>query len=122
VQPANAGSASIYLQIELTEVRRPGERFSVVARVCGVRLSDHVAAVRWCTTRRRCLTVLCVVGGPLRHTGWVDTWLETSADDPGRGMTQQAVADGVDLDLVAGGDGTVRIVADGLAHTGTPMG
>jgi diacylglycerol kinase (ATP) len=59
----------------------------------------------------------------LLHTGWVDTlWLETSADDPGRAMTQQAVAENVDLVIGAGGDGTVRIVADGLAHTGTPMG
>lgn len=59
----------------------------------------------------------------LLHMGWVDTlWLETSADDPGRAMTQQAVAEDVDLVIGAGGDGTVRIVADGLAHTGTPMG
>ena len=59
----------------------------------------------------------------LIRTGWVDTlWLETSPDDPGRAMTQQALAEGVDLVIGAGGDGTVRIVADGLAHTGTPMG
>jgi diacylglycerol kinase (ATP) len=59
----------------------------------------------------------------LVRMGWVDTlWLETSAEDPGRAMTQQAVAEGVDLVIGAGGDGTVRIVADGLAHTGTPMG
>jgi diacylglycerol kinase (ATP) len=59
----------------------------------------------------------------LQRTGWVDTlWLETSAEDPGRAMTQQAVAEHVDLVIGAGGDGTVRIVADGLAHTGTPMG
>jgi diacylglycerol kinase (ATP) len=59
----------------------------------------------------------------LLHTGWVDTlWLETSAEDPGRAMAQQAVAENVDLVIGAGGDGTVRIVADGLAHTGTPTG
>jgi diacylglycerol kinase (ATP) len=59
----------------------------------------------------------------LLRMGWVDTlWLETSAEDPGRAMTQQAIAEGVDLVIGAGGDGTVRIVADGLAHTGTPMG
>ena len=59
----------------------------------------------------------------LIRTGWVDTlWLETSPDDPGRAMTQQALAESVDLVIGAGGDGTVRIVADGLAHTGTPMG
>jgi diacylglycerol kinase family enzyme len=49
-------------------------------------------------------------------------WLETSATDPGRSMTQQAVAAKVALVLCAGGDGTVRIVADGLAGTGIPMG
>jgi len=55
--------------------------------------------------------------------GWVDTlWLETSADDPGRAMTRQAVDAQVDLVIAAGGDGTVRIVADGLAGTGIPMG
>ena len=59
----------------------------------------------------------------LQRDGWVDTlWLETSADDPGRAMTRQAVTEGVDLVVCAGGDGTVRVVADGLAATGIPMG
>ena len=54
---------------------------------------------------------------------WQDTlWLETAADDPGHGMTRQAVTEGVDLVIAAGGDGTVRVVADGLAETGVPMG
>jgi diacylglycerol kinase family enzyme len=59
----------------------------------------------------------------LQRKGWTDTlWLETSAEDPGRTMTRQAVAEQVDLVVAAGGDGTVRIVADGLAHSGIPMG
>jgi diacylglycerol kinase family enzyme len=37
-------------------------------------------------------------------------------------MTSQAVAAQVDLVLAAGGDGTIRLVADGLADTGIPMG
>ena len=49
-------------------------------------------------------------------------WLETAADDPGRSMTQQAVDAGVDLVLAAGGDGTIRIVAAGLAGTDVTMG
>lgn len=48
-------------------------------------------------------------------------WLETSKDDPGRAMTQQAVDAGVDLVLAAGGDGTVRVVAAGLAGTHIAM-
>jgi diacylglycerol kinase (ATP) len=47
--------------------------------------------------------------------------LETSAEDPGRAMTRQAVAEQVDLVIGAGGDGTIRYVADGLAHTGIPL-
>ena len=59
----------------------------------------------------------------LQRRGWTDTlWLETSAEDPGRAMTQQAIAEHADLVVAAGGDGTVRIVADGLAHSGIPMG
>jgi len=37
-------------------------------------------------------------------------------------MTRQAVAEQADLVVGAGGDGTIRYVADGLAHTGIPMG
>ncbi len=59
----------------------------------------------------------------LQREGWVDTlWLETSVEDPGRAMTRQAVAEQVDLVIGAGGDGTIRYVADVLAHTGIPLG
>ena len=49
-------------------------------------------------------------------------WLETSADDPGRAMTKEALDAGVDLVLTAGGDGTVRVVAAVLAGTDVAMG
>lgn len=49
-------------------------------------------------------------------------WLETSAEDPGRSMAAKAVQEAVDLVIAAGGDGTIRIVADGLANSGIPMG
>ncbi|GAA2112344.1 diacylglycerol kinase family protein [Microlunatus panaciterrae] len=59
----------------------------------------------------------------LQRDGWVDTlWLETTAEDPGRAMTRQAVDERVDRVIGAGGDGTIRIVADGLAGTDIPMG
>jgi YegS/Rv2252/BmrU family lipid kinase len=61
--------------------------------------------------------------GRLRETGWAEPlWLETTADDPGRSMTRSAREAGVDLVIAAGGDGTVRIVADGLAGSGIAMG
>ena len=59
----------------------------------------------------------------LREAGWAEPlWLETRENDPGRSMTATAVAEQVDLVIAAGGDGTVRVVADGLAGTGIPMG
>jgi diacylglycerol kinase family enzyme len=59
----------------------------------------------------------------LSAAGWAEPlWLETSEEDPGRGMTEQALAAGVDLVIGAGGDGTIRIVASGMADSKVPMG
>jgi diacylglycerol kinase (ATP) len=46
----------------------------------------------------------------------------TTQDDPGEGQAREAVTGGATLLLVAGGDGTVRAAAQGLAGTGVPLG
>ncbi|MGH3423898.1 MAG: diacylglycerol/lipid kinase family protein, partial [Nocardioidaceae bacterium] len=57
------------------------------------------------------------------RSGWgPPLWLETLPDDPGVSMTEQALAEGVDLVIAAGGDGTVRIVCSELARTGVAAG
>lgn len=54
--------------------------------------------------------------------GWASTlWLETAVDDPGQGPARAAVEAGVTAVVVAGGDGTVRAVAEGLLESGIPM-
>lgn len=57
-----------------------------------------------------------------QESGWQPPrWLETSAEDPGRAMTAEAREADVDLVLAAGGDGTVRVVAAGLASSDIPL-
>jgi YegS/Rv2252/BmrU family lipid kinase len=48
-------------------------------------------------------------------------WLETTEDDAGVTMARRAIEDAVDLVVVAGGDGTVRVVCAELAGTGIPV-
>ena len=55
--------------------------------------------------------------------GWDEPlWLETSEEDPGRGQAKEALEAGVDVVIAAGGDGTVRCVAEVLAGTEVAMG
>jgi diacylglycerol kinase (ATP) len=44
-------------------------------------------------------------------------WWKTEEDDPGQGVAREALAAGADLIIVAGGDGTVRAVAEHLAES-----
>lgn len=57
-----------------------------------------------------------------RRHGWEDTlWLETTEDDPGTGQTRRALEQGVDVVIAAGGDGTVRTVAEELRGGDTAL-
>jgi len=57
----------------------------------------------------------------LAATGLEVLWLETTREDPGRGLARRAVAEGADLVMVAGGDGTVMACVSGLAGTDVPL-
>ncbi|QDG61887.1 diacylglycerol kinase family protein [Pseudarthrobacter sp. NIBRBAC000502771] len=57
------------------------------------------------------------------ENGWGEAiWLETTKEDPGFGQAKEALAQGADIVIAAGGDGTVRCVAEVLAGGDTPMG
>jgi diacylglycerol kinase family enzyme len=56
------------------------------------------------------------------QAGWQHPlWFETSIEDAGQLVTAEAIRQGARLVLAAGGDGTVRAVAEGLRDTGVPM-
>jgi diacylglycerol kinase family enzyme len=58
-----------------------------------------------------------------RRAGWApSSWHETAADDSGRAAAREAVSDNPDMVIVAGGDGTVRVVAENIRESGVRLG
>jgi diacylglycerol kinase family enzyme len=54
--------------------------------------------------------------------GWEPTlWFETSEADAGQGMTRSAIRRGATVVIAAGGDGTVRAVAEALRDSGVSL-
>ena len=72
---------------------------------------------------RATAAVRSLLEGELREAGYArPVWLETSVSEPGMMQARLALAAGARLVVAAGGDGTVRSVAAGLAGTGAQMG
>ena len=100
---------------DLVRSRTPAEETDAPPKRAAI-IFNPAKIVDWVTFRRH-------VEYELQTRGWVrPLWLETTVDDPGRAMTEQAVAEGVDLVLGAGGDGTIRVICAGLAGSGIPFG
>jgi YegS/Rv2252/BmrU family lipid kinase len=57
----------------------------------------------------------------LEAAGLEVLWLETTREDPGQGLTAKAVAEGVELVMAQGGDGTVMACVTSLAGTDVPL-
>lgn len=84
----------------------PGRRVAVIVNPTKVDMDALRAAVEAAET----------------EAGWdASLWLETSVDDPGQGRAAEAIAARVTAVLTAGGDGTVRAVAEGMIDSGIPI-
>ncbi len=64
-----------------------------------------------------------VVGRAAESAGYGESrWYPTSVEDPGSGQARQAAEEGASVVLAAGGDGTIRSVAQGLRGSDVPVG
>jgi diacylglycerol kinase (ATP) len=58
-----------------------------------------------------------------REAGWKKTiWFATTVEEAGQNLTAEAIAKGVTVVIAAGGDGTVRAVAEGLRGSNVALG
>ena len=84
--------------------------------------SEKVAAVIYNPTKVDSNTLKSILTAEAREAGWAaPTFFETSEEDVGQGMASQALADSADLIFAAGGDGTVRAVAEVVHSSGVPL-
>ncbi|TMC15307.1 MAG: diacylglycerol kinase family lipid kinase [Chloroflexi bacterium] len=58
----------------------------------------------------------------LRTRGLMPEIWHTTPGDAGTGLAQKAVAEGVEMVIAAGGDGTLHAVANGLIHSNSALG
>jgi diacylglycerol kinase (ATP) len=63
-----------------------------------------------------------LVNAEAEKAGWAETiWFATTEEEAGQRATASAIRRGADVVLAAGGDGTVRAVAEGLRGSDVPI-
>ena len=68
------------------------------------------------------LALETAVASAAKEAGWHRTlWFATTIEDAGQLLVAEAIKQGATMVMAAGGDGTVRAVAEGLRGTNVPM-
>ncbi|WP_166741645.1 diacylglycerol/lipid kinase family protein [Cumulibacter soli] len=103
--------------------RRRSTRFPIAGRLIGSAKGSHQIGVVLHPQKRDSTLARELLDQGAAKAGWPrPLFYETSIAEPGTGQTRRALADGCDLIIACGGDGTVRVVADALRHTRIPLG
>ncbi|MDU0328439.1 diacylglycerol kinase family protein [Microbacterium sp. KSW2-21] len=104
--------------ILITGSLRPATRIVIESRVASAALIVNAAKFTVDTLDR----FRAAVEGAFTARGrTAPLWLPTSAESTGTEQAREAIRGGVDLVLVAGGDGTIRTVGQELAGTGIAL-
>ncbi|MES2093009.1 MAG: diacylglycerol kinase family protein [Actinomycetota bacterium] len=83
---------------------------------------QRIAAVIYNPTKVDSEAFRSTLSGAAAEAGWgKPSFYETSEDDGGQGVASQALRDGASLIFAAGGDGTVRAVAEVVRNSGVPL-
>ena len=84
--------------------------------------STKTAAVVYNPIKVNLKSLKATVKAAESQAGWNKSlWFETSVLDPGGDVTRQALDKGATVVLAAGGDGTIRAVAEALRGTNVPI-
>jgi diacylglycerol kinase (ATP) len=88
----------------------------------GAGVAQRRAAVIYNPVKVEAETLRAVIAAEPATRDWADIlWYETTEEDPGTGQAKQALEARADMVIAAGGDGTIRAVAQELGGTSTSL-
>ncbi|KNC18734.1 diacylglycerol kinase [Arthrobacter sp. RIT-PI-e] len=120
---ASAAVASIQTYWSVRRLHQTRTPTAAVHRPARVPEGPQRVALVVNPTKLQAHTTRALVERACSDAGWeLPLVLETTAEDPGTGQAVRALDAGADLVLAAGGDGTVRAVAQALAHRPAALG
>ena len=92
------------------------------ATAAGVSATPNTAVVIYNPIKVDLDDLRAEIGRQQHAAGWSESiWIATSEEDPGQGAAIKAIEAGASIVIAAGGDGTVRAIAEGLRQSSIPI-
>lgn len=104
-------------------LRRAAARFPIAGELTAPGTRTHRVGVVLHATKPDAAENEAVIRALVADAGWAEPRIyPTTQSSFGEEQAAEALADGCDLVIACGGDGTVRMAAHALRHTGVPLG